>query len=73
LPKVVSASARRLVVRAATTFPVTLHVGSARFQLDARPRNLAIRLKAGRGALRLALGLFSGRARSTVSVVIPRR
>lgn len=70
-PKRISARARTVVIRVASTIPATLRIGGRRVALDRRARRIAVPARPGRSRLKLQLSLTSDRrtARRTVTVL----
>lgn len=72
-PKRISRKARRLKLRAATSFASTLKVGKKRFSLGRKARTVSVRVKPGRGLLALELKLAAGKKRASEIVLVARR
>lgn len=71
-PTRVRSRARRVNIRAATTFPATLQVGKRRLAVGPRARRIGIPVRPGRSLLSLTLRLRSGRLTTAVPILIPR-
>jgi len=72
-PKRLSRKARSVVLRVASSFPVTLRVGATRVRVTPKLSSVRIRIRPGRRALRLRLLVSSGKQRARAQLVINRK
>ena len=72
-PKRVKATARRVELTVASTFPARLRLGGRRFELSAKKRTISLPLKRGKKSVAFSGALSSGSEQTTVRVTVFRR